>query len=110
MKKLAVLALLVPLAGCSRSSGPAAPPRLTVGVAFEILQTEYWVASFEAMKSELKKRDIAMLDAIADGDANRQLEQVQNFIAQKVAGIIVVPKDAKVMHTHRRVRQVRHGT
>jgi ABC-type sugar transport system substrate-binding protein len=97
MKKLAVLALLLSLAGCSRSGGPEAPPTMTIGVAFEILQTEYWVASFEAMKSELRKRDIAMLDAIADGDANRQLEQVQNFIAQKVAGIIVVPKDAKTV-------------
>jgi len=97
MKKLTAVPLLVCLAGCSRSSGPEAPPRMTIGVAFEILQTEYWVASFEAMKSELKKRDIAMLDAIADGDANRQLEQVQNFIAQNVAGIIVVPKDAKTV-------------
>ena len=36
-----------------------------------------------------------MLEAIADGDANRQLEQVRNFIARRVDGIIVVPKDAK---------------
>jgi inositol transport system substrate-binding protein len=36
-----------------------------------------------------------MLEAIADGDANRQLEQVRGFVARGVAGIIVVPKDAK---------------
>jgi ABC-type sugar transport system substrate-binding protein len=36
-----------------------------------------------------------MLEAIADGDANRQLEQVRGFIARGVDGIIVVPKDAK---------------
>lgn len=70
---------------------------MTVGVAFETLQTEYWVASFEAIKEELKKRGITMVDAIADGDANRQLEQVNNFIAQGVDGIIVVPKDAKTV-------------
>ena len=68
---------------------------MTIGVAFETLQTEYWVASFEAIKEELKKRNITMLAAIADGDANRQLEQVNSFIARKVDGIIVVPKDAK---------------
>ena len=45
MKKLAVLALLSSLAGCSRSNGPAAPPAMTIGVAFDMLQTEYWVAS-----------------------------------------------------------------
>ena len=36
-----------------------------------------------------------MMEAIADGDANRQFEQVRNFIARKVDGIIVVPKDAQ---------------
>ncbi len=70
---------------------------MTVGVAFETLQTEYWVASFEAIKDELKKRGITMVDAVADGDANRQLEQVNNFVAQGVDGIIVVPKDAKTV-------------
>lgn len=68
---------------------------MTFGVAFETLQTEYWVAGFEAFKSELKKRNIGMLGAIADGDASRQLQQVKNFITRRVDGIILVPKDAK---------------
>jgi ABC-type sugar transport system substrate-binding protein len=38
-----------------------------------------------------------MLEAIADGDANRQLEQVKNFITRKVDGVVVVPKDAKTI-------------
>lgn len=88
---LFALALVV---GCSRI-GPR--PALAIGVAFEILQTEYWVASFEAMKDEMNRRGIAMLEAIAEGDANRQLEQIQSFIARKVDGIIVVPKDAKTV-------------
>ncbi|MFN0087356.1 MAG: sugar ABC transporter substrate-binding protein [Blastocatellia bacterium] len=79
---------------CNSSEGPK---RATIGVSFETLQTEYWVAGFEAIKAELKKRDIAMLEAIADGDANRQLEQVNNFIARGVDGIIAVPKDAKTI-------------
>ena len=76
------------LAGCGRRS-----KGMTVGVAFETLQTEYWVASIETIRAELKKRDIAMLEAIADGDANRQFEQIKNFIAQQVNGIIIAPKD-----------------
>jgi len=77
------------LTGCSQ-----APSKPTVGVAFETLQTEYWVASRDAIKSELDKRGAQMIEAIADGDANRQFEQVRNFIARKVDGIIIVPKDA----------------
>ena len=79
---------------CTQNSGPK---QMTIGVSFETLQTEYWVAGFEAIKTELKKRDLAMLEAIADGDANRQLEQINNFIARKVDGIIAVPKDAKTI-------------
>ncbi len=92
---IAVLLLsLILLPACNQNSGPK---QMTIGVSFETLQTEYWVAGFEAIKSELKKRDIAMLEAIADGDANRQLEQVNNFIARGVDGIIAVPKDAKTI-------------
>lgn len=83
--------------GCGRSdsSAPAGAGRLTVGVAFETLQTEYWVAGFEAIKKELAARDISVVEAVADSDASRQLQQVKNFIARKVDGIILVPKDAK---------------
>ena len=94
-----VLATLA-LTGCGDkpSSGNSTTPaakKLTIGVAFETLQTEYWVAGFEAIKAELKKRDIAMLEAVADQDASRQLQQVKTFITRGVDGIIMVPKDAK---------------
>jgi ABC-type sugar transport system substrate-binding protein len=84
--------------GCKPSestSGAGGGKQLTVGVAFETLQTEYWVAGFDAIKAELRERDIRVLEAIADGDANRQLEQIKSFITRNVDGIIMVPKDAK---------------
>jgi len=59
------------------------------------LQTEYWVAGYEAIKAEAAKRGFKVLEAVADGDANRQFEQVKNFVIRKVDGIILVPKDAK---------------
>src|SRR5215203_3073729 len=92
------------LGGCNKPadstpSGSASPQsgakKITVGVAFETLQTEYWVAGFEAIKAELKKRDIEMLEAVSDSDANRQLQQVKTFVSRGVDGIILVPKDAK---------------
>ncbi len=76
------------LASCQTQSGG-----MTIGVAFETLQTEYWVASIETIRAELKKRGFAMLEAIADGDANRQFEQVKSFITRGVDGIIIAPKD-----------------
>jgi inositol transport system substrate-binding protein len=98
MKRLiAVAALVIAVFFSSCNSAPSGPKQMIIGVSFETLQTEYWVAGFEAIKSELKKRNIAALEAIADGDANRQLEQINNFIARRVDGIIAVPKDAKTI-------------
>lgn len=96
---LVALAAAAFLMGCSKSDSPKSTPdgvkQLTVGVAFETLQTEYWVAGFEAIKAELKQRNITMLEAVADQDASRQLQQVKTFITRGVDGIILVPKDAK---------------
>ncbi len=80
---------------CSNQTGEG----LTIGVAFDTLQTEYWVASIETMEKELKKRGYNMLQAIADNDVNRQFEQVKNFLAQGVDGIIIAPKDAQSVVT-----------
>ncbi len=99
---LSLLSLACVLVGCGKPAGssteaaPSTSPRpLTVGVAFETLQTEYWVAGFEAIKAELKKRNIAMLEAVSDSDASRQLQQIKTFISRGVDGIVLVPKDAK---------------
>jgi ABC-type sugar transport system substrate-binding protein len=77
----------------SSAEGTGKP--LTVGVAFETLQTEYWVAGYDAIKTECTKRGFKVVEAVADNDANRQLEQIKSFITRKVDGIILVPKDAK---------------
>jgi ABC-type sugar transport system substrate-binding protein len=81
--------------GCSKpETSPGSKP-LTIGVAFETLQTEYWIAGFDSIKAEAKARGATVLEAVADGDTNRQLEQIRNFITRKVDGIIMVPKDAQ---------------
>ncbi len=87
----AVLALSAAGSGC----GDGGPRKPVIGVAFETLQTEYWVAGWKAIEDELARRGLKALQAIADGDANRQLEQVKSFITRKVDGIILVPKDGR---------------
>jgi ABC-type sugar transport system substrate-binding protein len=52
------------------------------------------VASFDAFRAELDRRGIQMIEAVADHDANRQLDQIHTFIARGVDGIIVAPIDA----------------
>ena len=77
------------LSGCSEPS-----EQLKIGVAFETLQTEFWVASVEAIEAELRRRNIEIIQAVADNDANRQLDQIHILIARGVDGIIVSPRDS----------------
>jgi ABC-type sugar transport system substrate-binding protein len=94
---LSCASVVVGFAGCNKSSEQATggdATTLTIGVAFETLQTEYWVAGYEAIKSECAKRGFKVVEAVADNDANRQFEQVKNFITRRVNGIVLVPKDA----------------
>ena len=107
------LVLILSLVGCDREGGSAADESSSggsggagssggsrgpvIGVAFDTLQTEYWVASLDAIRAELKERNAQILEAVADNDANRQLEQVNNFIAKGVDGIIIAPKDAQTV-------------
>lgn len=99
---LPLVALVCLLAGCkpaddsgAASAAAGGGPPLTIGIAFETLQTEFWVAGYEAIKDECARRGFKVIEAVADHDANRQLEQVKNFITRRVDGIILVPKDAK---------------
>jgi ABC-type sugar transport system substrate-binding protein len=92
---LSVLAGLCALS-CNRDnekSGGGKKP--VIGVSFDTLQTEYWVASRDAITAEVAARGGEVLEAVANNDANRQLEQVNNFIAKGVDGIIIAPKDAQ---------------
>lgn len=97
---LAVSALLIATAvSCGGDTAPQrrGGSRLVIGVAFETLQTEFWVAAWNDLRAETAKRNITMLEAVADGDANKQFEQVRTFINRRVDGIIVVPKDGKTV-------------
>ena len=78
------------LSGC----GARGSQQATIGLAFETLQTEYWEASFNIFKDELSRRELAVLEAVADGDASRQLDQIKSFVTRQVDGMIVAPKDA----------------
>jgi ABC-type sugar transport system substrate-binding protein len=94
---LLVLSMLILDTGCSPSTKQDTKNQLTIGIAFETLQTEYWVASYKLFQSECSDNKIKMLEAVANGDANRQFEQIRNFISRKVNGIIVVPKDGNTV-------------
>ena len=96
---LAAIAALALVACTPATNGDARPAgrSLTIGVAFETLQTEFWVAALDTLRRQAAGRGIVLLEAVADGDPNKQFEQVRTFIARNVDGIIIIPKDGKTV-------------
>ncbi len=48
----------------------------------------------EAVKQECTANDYDFIVAVANGDANRQFEQINNFVSLGVVGIVIAPKDS----------------
>lgn len=67
----------------------------TICFAFQDLETEFWVAGHKAITSTLTEAGHTVLERNANEDANKQLEQVKDCIAQNVDGIIIIPQDGE---------------
>jgi inositol transport system substrate-binding protein len=67
----------------------------TICFAFQDLETEFWVAGHKAITTTLTEAGHTVIERNANEDANRQLEQVNDCIAQGVDGIIVIPQDGE---------------
>ncbi|MEX1663712.1 sugar ABC transporter substrate-binding protein [Thioclava sp. 15-R06ZXC-3] len=63
--------------------------------AYQTLETEFWVAGHKAMTESLAQKGVDVIEVNANGDANKQLEQVRDCITQGVDGIIIIPQDGE---------------
>lgn len=78
----------------SKDSGDS-EKKLRIAFCFQDLETEFWVAGHKAITETLKSKGIEVIERNANEDANKQLEQVRDAIAQKVDGIIIIPQDGE---------------
>ncbi len=77
--------------GVSGSSAQAQ----TICFAFQDLETEFWVAGHKAITTTLEEKGVRVIERNGNEDANRQLEQVRDCIAQGVDGVIIIPQDGE---------------
>ena len=82
-------------AAAAFTGGAASVQAATICFAFQDLETEFWVAGHQAITSTLEERGHTVIERNANEDANRQLEQVRDCIAQGVDGIIIIPQDGE---------------
>ncbi len=89
------LALL--LAGCGKSEIPragtetAAAKPIVVGVSLLNLSSEFIVMLNRALEAKAKELGVELIVNDAQRSAERQVQQVENFIAQKVDAIVLNP-------------------
>lgn len=96
MKKILGIALVLVLTLSLFTPGALAEKKdLKIAFAFQDLETEFWVAGYNAITSTLRGQGIEVLEYNASQDANKQLEQINDAIAQEVDGIIMIPQDGE---------------
>jgi len=93
-----VTALLAAMtAGCgSDEEGEAAAGRekaSKVGLSLITLNNDYFIAERRGAEEAARRAGADLIVADAQSDASRQLNDVQNFIAQQVDAILIVPID-----------------
>ncbi len=102
MKKQIALALLclALVAGFAFGNGGSeADDGIHIGLSMDSLESAFWVANFDAMVAEAEKQGVKMTSIMAEGDAVKQNQQIENLIASGVDSIICAPKDGAAIAT-----------
>lgn len=93
---LSATGLTLGLVGCSRPAGPSAEPSsggkpITIGVSLMNLSSEFIVMLHQAMEARAKELGVKLIVNDAQRSPERQVQQVESFIAQRVDAIILNP-------------------
>lgn len=81
------------------SSAPVETKKLKIGVSFDSLVSPWWVTNLNVMKEEAAKIGAELITVMAEGDAAKQNQQIENLIGQGVDAIICGPKDSAAIVT-----------
>jgi len=94
-KLLFVFFVFVLMSACS-STPPTAPmeKRLKIGFAMDTLKEERWQRDHDAFKTHCEKLNVECVITIADNKADKQANDVDNLLTQKVDVLVIAPHDA----------------
>ncbi len=79
------------LAGCNRGANKSGEDRLVIGASMLSLQSEFVVNVKDAMEARAKEKDVELMVSDAQRTADKQVQQIETFISQKVDAIILNP-------------------
>lgn len=82
--------LAIALAGCNQG-GSSKEKKLTIGASMLSLQSEFVVNVKDAMEARADEKNVELIVNDAQRTAEKQVQQIETFIAQKVDAIILNP-------------------
>lgn len=85
----------------SESAAPAEEPatQIKIGISFDSLESQFLVKNHATIVAEIEARGAEAVSVMAEGDATKQNQQIENLIAQGVNAIICFPKDSAAIVT-----------
>ncbi len=92
MKKFYQLLLCLLAVICLSGITQAKEP-IRIGLSMDSLESQFWVSNYKAMVDEAKAKGVELITIMAEGDAVKQNQQIENLIAKGVDAIICAPKD-----------------
>ena len=66
---------------------------LTLGFNFVDLETEFWVAGYNAITETLRAKDVTVLEYNASEDPIKQMQMCKDALADGIDGMIIIPQD-----------------
>lgn len=96
---LALTLIAATLVGCGGQTGDTGSDKgsddgITIAFLFQDLETQFWVASYDYAIQEFKKQGINVIEYNGNQDPNKQLEQLNDAIAQGVDAVLCVAQDS----------------
>lgn len=90
-KLLFVLFVVVLMGGCA---GTAKERRIKIGFAMDTLKEERWQRDHDAFKAHCEKMNVDCVITVADNKADKQANDVDNLLTQKIDVLVIAPHDA----------------
>ena len=99
-RPLVAVSLALLLAGCNRGAESGAAKKPVVGVSL-LTQTHAFYKELEdGLREEAKVRGLELVIVACEMDPARQAAQIEDFVAQRVAAILVAPCDSSAIGPH----------
>ncbi|MEQ1603865.1 MAG: substrate-binding domain-containing protein [Pyrinomonadaceae bacterium] len=91
-KLLFVLFVLALISACS--GGAPKEKRMKIGFAMDTLKEERWQRDKDAFEARCKELNVDCVVTVADNKADKQANDVDNLLTQKVEALVIAPHDA----------------